>query len=63
MFTRSKTFTFQLHRFLHRKIHQTHQISRKSIEFACLLIGAALVAFFSLGFAKLAEFGLHLNAQ
>ncbi|WP_439257956.1 chloride channel protein [Lonepinella sp. BR2271] len=49
--------------FLHKKLRQTHRISRKTVEFSCLLIGASLVSLFSLGFAKLAEFGLELNAQ
>ncbi len=47
---------------LHKKLRQTHRISRKTIEFSCLLIGASLVALFSLGFAKLAELGLEWNA-
>ncbi|MCK3658126.1 chloride channel protein EriC [Pasteurellaceae bacterium Pebbles2] len=49
--------------FLHKKIRQSQRISRKSLEFICLLIGATLVALFSLGFAKLAELGLEWNAH
>ncbi|MDG2952124.1 chloride channel protein [Exercitatus varius] len=48
---------------LHKKLRQTHRISYKTIELSCLLIGAALVALFSLGFAKLADLGLQWNAQ
>ncbi|HDR1126851.1 TPA: chloride channel protein [Pasteurella multocida] len=48
---------------LHKKLRQTHRISRKSLEFSALLIGAALVALFSLGFAKLADLGLEWNAH
>lgn len=33
---------------LHKKLRQTHRISRKSLEFSALLIGAALVALFLL---------------
>lgn len=49
--------------FFHKKLRQTHRISRKTLEFACLLIGATLVALFSLGFAKLADIGLEFNAH
>ncbi|MDU8923325.1 chloride channel protein [Pasteurellaceae bacterium LIM206] len=49
--------------FIHKKIRQTHRLSRKSVEFTCLLLGAASVALFSLGFAHLAELGLMWNAQ
>ena len=49
--------------YLHHKSHQTGRLSRKSIEFACLLIGAAWVALFSLGFALLADLGLEWNAH
>lgn len=49
--------------YLRHKTHQTGRLSRKSIEFACLLIGAAWVALFSLGFALLADLGLEWNAH
>ncbi|MBV7388773.1 chloride channel protein [Pasteurellaceae bacterium TAE3-ERU1] len=49
--------------YLHHKGHQTWRLSRKSIEFICLLIGAALVALVSLGFALLSEMGLEWNAH
>lgn len=56
-------FSLKIRYFLHKKLRQTHRISHKSIEFSCLLIGAALVALFSFGFAKLADFGLELNQK
>ncbi|MGV6988152.1 chloride channel protein [Testudinibacter sp. P80/BLE/0925] len=49
--------------YLRHKTHQTWRLSRKSVEFACLLIGAGWVALFSLGFALLAELGLEWNAH
>ncbi|POY42322.1 chloride channel protein [Avibacterium endocarditidis] len=49
-------------RHFHRKLRQSYRISRKTIEFSCLLIGAALVSLFSLGFAKFADLALHWNA-
>ena len=59
---RFKSLITKFRRTLHRKLRQTNRISRKSIEFTCLLIGASFVAIVSLGFAKLAELGLHWNA-
>ena len=47
---------------LHKKLRQSYRISHKTVEFSCLLIGAALVSLFSLGFAKLADLGLAWNA-
>ncbi len=61
--TISKHIAVRVRYILHKKLRQTHRISRKSIEFACLLLGATLVALFSLGFAKLADLGLAWNAQ
>ncbi|PJG83537.1 chloride channel protein [Caviibacterium pharyngocola] len=61
--TDSVNFSGRIRYALHKKLRQTHRISRKSIEFACLLIGAALVALFSLGFALLADLGLEWNAH
>ncbi|WP_032093495.1 chloride channel protein [Necropsobacter rosorum] len=61
--TPSKHFAARIRYMLHKKLRQTHRISRKTIEFACLLLGATLVALFSLGFAKLADLGLEWNAQ
>ncbi|WP_408635293.1 chloride channel protein [Rodentibacter haemolyticus] len=58
-----RTILIRTRYFYHKKLRQTHRISRKTLEFACLIIGAALVAFFSLGFAKLADIGLELNAH
>ncbi|MCW9710443.1 chloride channel protein [Avibacterium sp. 21-586] len=57
-----KRFTQKIRHFIHRKLRQSYRISRKTIEFSCLLIGAALVSLFSLGFAKFADLALHLNA-
>ncbi|TCP95599.1 H+/Cl- antiporter ClcA [Cricetibacter osteomyelitidis] len=54
-------YTQVLRRFIHKKVRQTNRISHKSVEFICLLLGAAWVALFSLGFAKLADLGLELN--
>lgn len=63
MSTRLTTIKSKIRYFLYKKIRQTHRISRKTLEFTCLLIGAALVALFSLGFAKFADLGLELNAH
>lgn len=57
-----KPFITKFRRGLHKKLRQTNRISRKSIEFACLLIGASFVSLSALGFAKLAELGLHWNS-
>lgn len=57
-----KTIRVRLRYFYHKKLRQSHRISRKTLEFSSLIIGAGLVALFSLGFAKLADFGLELNA-
>ena len=54
-------FSPKIRYLLHKKLRQTHRISHKTIEFICLLLGAALVAIFSYGFAKLADLGLELN--
>ena len=40
----------RLRYYLHRKLRQSSRISRKSLEFTCLLIGAVLVALASLTF-------------
>ena len=48
---------------LRKKIRQAQRISRKTVEFSCLIMGAALVAAFSLGFATLADLGLEWNAH
>ncbi|MDH2999544.1 chloride channel protein EriC [Chelonobacter oris] len=53
----------KIHYYLRHKGHQTWRLSRKSLEFACLLLGAAWVALFSLGFALLADLGLEWNAH
>ena len=57
-----KSLITKFRRGLHKKLRQTNRISRKSIEFACLLIGASFVSLSALGFAKLAELGLHWNS-
>ncbi|CDG00500.1 Putative EriC protein [Avibacterium paragallinarum JF4211] len=57
-----KRFTNKIRHFIHRTLRQSYRISRKTLEFSCLLMGAALVSLFSLGFAKLADLGLHWNA-
>lgn len=54
---------FHLRYFFHKKLRQTYRISHKSLEFICLIIGAAFVALFSFTFAKLSDFGLELNAH
>lgn len=59
----SRTIRVKARYFYHKKLRQTHRISRKTLEFSALIIGAALVALFSLGFAKLADLGLELNAH
>ncbi|WP_308571257.1 chloride channel protein [uncultured Haemophilus sp.] len=51
----------RLRHFFRRKIRQTGRLSHKSIEFGCLMIGSALVALVSFGFAKLADLGLEFN--
>ena len=52
----------RLRYYLHRKLRQSSRISRKSLEFTCLLIGAVLVALASLTFAALADWALEANA-
>ena len=52
----------RLRYYLHRKLRQSSRISRKSLEFTCLLIGAVLVALASLTFAALADLALEANA-
>ena len=59
----TRTLKLNTRRFLHKKLRQTNRFSRKTVEFSCLFIGAALVALFSLGFAKLADLGLEWNAH
>ena len=55
--------TARIRHFLHRRLRKTHRIPHKSLEFACMLIGAALVALTSLGFAELADLALDWNAR
>ena len=45
----------RLRHLLRRKLRQTNRLSRKSLQMALLLGGAALVALVSLGFAYLAD--------
>lgn len=52
-----------LGRRLARKLLQTRRLSRKSVALVFLLIGSALVALTSLGFAKVAEWALEKNAE
>lgn len=56
-------FIQKLRGFLHHKEQQTRRISRKTLEFICLLIGAGLVASGTYGFAKLADLGLDWNRE
>ncbi|WP_287815153.1 chloride channel protein [Achromobacter sp.] len=49
--------------FLRRKLRQTNRLSRKSLQMALLLGGAALVALVSLGFAYLADRALEWNRE
>lgn len=53
----------QCRNLLDKKIRQSHRLSHKTLEFACLFIGASWVAIFSFGFAKLADWGLEMNAE
>ncbi len=53
----------QIRYILHKKIRQTQRLSRKTVEFGCLFIGATFVALTSFFFAHLAEKGLQWNAQ
>lgn len=50
-------------RALTHKLQQTRRLSRKTIGFSFLLIGAALVALVSWAFAKMADFALEGNAH
>ncbi|OBX04761.1 chloride channel protein EriC [Gallibacterium genomosp. 3] len=61
MFFNLKAKLHQLNHYLKHKGHQTSRLSRKSIEFICLLCGALLVALVSWGFATLVELGLEIN--
>lgn len=47
--------------FFKHKLVQTSRLSRKTFEFLCLLMGAALVALVSLSFAKLADLAFEIN--
>lgn len=55
--------TARIRHFLHQRLRKTHRIPHKSLEFACMLVGATLVALTSLGFAELADLALDWNAQ
>lgn len=50
-------------RALSHKIKQTQRLSRKTAAVVLLLMGAALVSLVSLGFARLADYALHLNRE
>jgi Chloride channel protein EriC len=50
-------------RYAGRKRRQLRRLSRKSLRFALLLAGAALVALVSMGFAQLADLALHWNGR
>ncbi len=56
-----RIFSAKFRHYVRKKIRQSHRISHKSVEFVCLLIGAALVALVSFGFAQLADWGLAFN--
>lgn len=49
-------------RRLHLQIMQTRRLSRRTVAFSFLLIGATLVSLTSLGFAKLADFAMAQHA-
>lgn len=53
----------RLRHLLRRKLRQTNRLSRKSLQMALLLGGAALVALVSLGFAYLADLALEWNRE
>ena len=61
MLSQLEQYFSHLRHYLKHKTHQTSRLSRKSIEFICLLFGALLVALVSWGFAKLVELGLEIN--
>ena len=61
--TSLRHFVLKVRYVLHKKLRQSHRLSHKTVEFSCLMIGAALASLFSLGFAKLADLGLEWNAQ
>ncbi|SHI12398.1 chloride channel protein [Pollutimonas bauzanensis] len=48
-------------RTVSRKTRQVHRLSRRTIQFSLVLVGAALVSFVSLGFAELVDLALALN--
>ncbi len=50
-------------RTLTRKTRQAHRLSRKTLQFSLILIGAALVSFVSLGFAQLVDLALAINTR
>ncbi len=60
-FIKMRIFSPKFRHYVRKKKRQSHRISHKSVEFTCLLIGAALVALVSFGFAQLANWGLALN--
>lgn len=53
----------RLRHLLRRKLRQINRLSRKSLQMALLLGGAALVALVSLGFAYLADLALEWNRE
>lgn len=44
-----------------RKVRQLHRLSRRTVQFSLVLVGAALVSFVSIGFAQLVDLALSLN--
>ncbi|WP_107688787.1 chloride channel protein [Neisseria wadsworthii] len=57
------SFWRRMDRALMHKLSQTRRLSRKTIAFSFLLIGAALVSLVSLIFAKMADWALEENAR
>jgi H+/Cl- antiporter ClcA len=46
-----------------RKMRQLQRLSRRTVQFSLILVGAALVSFVSLGFAELVDFALAINTS
>lgn len=50
-----------IHQTIRRKTRQLRRLSRKTLQFSLVLIGAALVSFVSLAFARAVDLALYVN--
>ncbi len=59
--TRMRSILMGVKHAVSRKARQVHRLSGRTAQFSLVLVGAALVAFVSIGFAQLADFALDMN--